>query len=264
MNWFNQNTTRTFFFFFFSYLIVLPSLWADSGKDSVQILLRDFAILNPDKVSYIHETERWCLINPRPEAVSEEFLIQLQDAFYHDVEASCRLYGWQYLVNWRALASKAARESFWGTSYLCNRAFNYFGIRRKNKEWICETFDFCETVERFDPNPAAFTAFPNFEASLWMFIHTIYSPHFLERLPDKGERVQEAIHYEREEGHRYWQMTEEGEIYANRISGNRYTAEEIIYTWSEHPINNLCVECSRQSDQRWIGKVIKAAERATY
>ena len=248
----------------FSFLFIFLPFSNNAQKDSVQVILRDFAILNPEKVSYIHETNRWHLNNPRPEAVPEELLLQLQDAFYYDIEASCRLYGWQYLVSWKALVSKAARESFWGTSYLCNRTFNYFGIRRKNKNWICEDFDFCETIEREDPHPSEFTLFPNFEISLWMFIHTIYSPHFLERLPDQGERVVQAIEYERKNGYHYWQMSPNGDFFANRLSGSRYTAEEIIYTWSEHPINNLCVECSRASDQRWVTKVIKAADRAKY
>ena len=194
------------------------------ATDSVQSILRSIAFESPDQVSYIHETSRWYLKHPRPEAVSEDILIQLQDAFYYDIEAICRLYGWQYLVNWRVLASKAARESFWGTSYLCNRTNNYFGIRSKNKEWICDIFNFCETVERNDPDPSDFAVFDNFESSLWMFIHTIYSPHFLERLPDQGERILAAIEYERKKGHPYWQMAEDGEMLSSRLSGSRYTA----------------------------------------
>ena len=234
------------------------------ARDSVQAVLRSIAFDYPDRVSYIHETNRWYLKNPRPEAVSEEVLMQLQDAFYFDIEVTCRLYGWQYLVSWRALASKAARESFWGTSYLCNRANNYFGIRRKNKDWVCDAFEFCETVERNDPAPSLFSVFNNFESSLWMFIHTIYSPHFLERLPDEGERVFEAIEYERQKGHPYWQMAEDGERLSARLRGRTYTDDEIIYTWSEHEKNNLCVKCSRESDKNWIGKLNKAANRAKY
>jgi hypothetical protein len=234
------------------------------SRDSVQAVLRILAEEHPEKVSYIHETSRWHLKNPRPEAVSEEFLLKLQDAFYYDIEASCRLYGWQYLVSWRVLASKAARESFWGTSYLCNRANNYFGIRSKNKEWICENFEFCESIERNDPLPSDFAIFEDFESSLWMFIHTIYSPHFLERLPDEGERIIEAIDYERKKGHPYWQIAEDGEMLSSRVPGKKYSEEEIIFTWSEHPKNNLCVECSRESDINWVGKVVRAANRAKY
>ena len=229
--------------------------------DNVQQLLEAWLHEAPDEVGFIPETGRYYLYNPRPEAVSEEMLEALHDAFYRDFHRLCRFYSTKYLVDWKVLLSKSARETFWGTSYLCNRGFNYFGIRRANKEWMCNPFQFCENIERMDPEPADFAIFPHFEASLWMFIHTIYSFHFLERLPDEGERVIMAIDFERENGIPFWKASVNGQTYSDWLTGDYYSMEEILYTWSGHPKNNLCVVCTPESDMRWIMKVVRAAER---
>lgn len=255
---------KSFFLFIWFCFFLIP-FWSTStptvSTDSVQLILQKLSKSDPDLVSFIPETKRWHLNNPRPEAISKKLLLRLHDAFYYDVEMKCRLYGWRYLVDWKVILSKAARESFWGTSYLCNRTYNYFGIRRKSKDWICNSFDYCETLKRNDPKLAAFVVFPDFESSLWMFIHTIYSRHFLERLPDGGVRVANAIFYERKNGIPYWQINERGELFADRLSGRRYSADDLIVTWSEHAINNLCIECSRASDYNWLAKVVRAEER---
>ncbi len=230
-------------------------------SDSVQAVLRQFARTHPYLVTQIPETGRWHLNVPRSEAVSPEQLTRLQDAFYYDIVPLCKLYGQKYLADWRALASKAARESFWGASYLCNRTHNYFGIRQKAKPWICESFYFCDGVTRNDPEPSEFASFPNFEASLWMFIHTMYSPHFLERLPDGGARIADAVEFERMNGIHYWENTSYGISLGQQIRGLMYSAEELIYTWSEHPVNNLCVNCSRATDREWVYKLIMADMR---
>ena len=229
--------------------------------DSVQVILESLSQKKPDLVDFIPETQRWYLTHPRPEAVSEKTLVQIQDAFYHDINTACRLYAWRYLLNWRALVAKAARESFWGTSFLCNRTFNYFGIRAKAKPWVCASFDFCSSVKRKDPKLAAFVVFPDFEKSLWMFIHTIYSHHYLERLPDLGSRVMGAIEFERRFGFHYWEGFERGFTFPQELGSRYYSIEEILATWSGHEINNLCVDCSRESDLHWIEKVNRAAER---
>ncbi|MCB0586099.1 MAG: glucosaminidase domain-containing protein [Phaeodactylibacter sp.] len=229
--------------------------------DSVQSVLYEFSVAYPHLVDQIPETGRWHLKVPRSETVTPEQLTRLQDAFYYDIAPLCRIYGYKYLADWRALASKAARETFWGTSYLCNRTNNYFGIRHKAKPWICESFNFCESVVRNDPEPSDFASFPNFEASLWMFIHTMYSAHFLERLPDQGGRIVDVIVFERMNGIHYWERTSYGITLCPQVQGQRYSAEELIYTWSEHPINNLCVDCSRASDREWVFKLIRADMR---
>lgn len=229
--------------------------------DSVQSVLQELAFSHPFMVAQIPETGRWHLLVPRSEAVTPEQLTRLQDAFYYDIVPLCKLYGEKYLADWRALASKAARESFWGTSYLCNRTSNYFGIRQKAKPWICEAFYFCDGVTRNDPEPSDFASFPNFEASLWMFIHTMYSAHFLERLPDQGARIADAIFFERMNGIHYWERTAYGISVGHQLRGPMYSAEELIYTWSEHPINNLCVNCSRETDREWVYKLIRADMR---
>jgi len=230
-------------------------------EDSVQAILETLSQTKPKLVDFIPETQRWYLTRPRPDAVPEKILVQIQDAFYHDINTACRLYAWRYLLNWRALVAKAARESFWGTSFLCNRTFNYFGIRAKAKPWICSAFDFCASVERKDPKLAAFVVFPDFESSIWMFIHTIYSQHYLERLPDLGSRIMGAIEFERRFGFHYWEGYERGFTFPQELGSQYYSIEETLATWSGHEINNLCVDCSRESDLHWIEKVNRAAER---
>lgn len=240
----------------------LPSKTTQRG-DSVQLVLKEMNQFYPQLVRYIPETNRLYLHRAQPEAVPEEYVVRLQSAFFYDFGAVCEYYGLKYLADWRAIASKAARETYWGTSYLCNRTNNYFGIRRMNKNWVCESFGYCETVVRNDPEPAEFVVFPSFEVSVWMFIHTIYSPHFLERLPDMGERVLFAIRYERATGIRYWDLPRnDSPIFADQLTGGIYTTEELIYTWSEHTINNLCVNCSRETDREWIGKLDQAVNRS--
>lgn len=232
-----------------------------SGHTNVQGVLRAMAEYYPDKLGYIAETGRYYILVPRSEAVPEAWLVRIQEAFYADISGYCQQYGNKYLADWRALASKAARESFWGTSYLCNRINNYFGIRQKAKPWVCESFGFCEGYTRNDPQPSEFVSFPSFEASLWMFIHTMYSLHFLERLPDQGERVIDAIAFERMNGIHYWENTAYGISMGPQLKASLYTTEELIYTWSEHPINNLCVNCSRQTDREWVDKLVRAGLR---
>ncbi|MBK7873455.1 MAG: glucosaminidase domain-containing protein [Saprospiraceae bacterium] len=234
---------------------------SNAQTDQVQIILQKLAKSKPELVGYIPETGRAYLITPREEAVPAAFIPQLQDAFYKDAGELCKIYGQRYLADWRALLSKAARESFWGASYLCNRANNYFGIRSMNKSWACESFFFCETVLRNDPEPSDFIIFEDFESSLWMFIHTIYSDHFLERLPDYGTRVAQAIRKEREMSVHYWEFADYDIPFVRQLPAAAYTYDELIYTWSEHEINNLCVNCDRQTDRNWIAKVERAEKR---
>jgi hypothetical protein len=247
-------------------LPAMASEWIDSTPavrgDSVQSVLWRLSVKSPELVSYIPETKRLYLTRMQRKWLSDQLIKQLQDAFHYDVSPICKRYGMMYLADWRALVSKSARESFWGTSYLCNRTFNYFGIWRLNKPWICETFGFCEILTRNDPAPADFVVFPNFEGSLWMFIHTIYNRHYLERLPDRGERVESAIEFERNYGTPYWHANFFGQRYAEYLSGAPYSAEDLIYTWSEHPTFNLCENCSRQTDREWIALVEQTAYRA--
>ncbi|HMN90681.1 MAG TPA: hypothetical protein PKD70_13625 [Saprospiraceae bacterium] len=230
--------------------------------DSVQSLLRRLAKVHPQLVGFIPETDRLYLITPRQDALPPEWVPRLQDAFYYDVHQLCRFYGYKYLADWRVLLAKASRETFWGASYLCNRAYNYFGIRQLNKPWACASFFYCETVTRNDPEPAEFIIFDSFETSLWMFIHTIYSHHFLQRFPDMGARVVAAIQAERYMSIHYWELADYGIDFPRQLLHEGYTDEEIIYTWSEHPINNLCLNCSRQTDREWITKVVLAEKRA--
>lgn len=231
------------------------------ARDSVQIILAALAQAAPEKVLYLESTQRWCLKEARADAIDEDWLLLLQQAFYEDVKAHCRMYGWRYLVNWRALLAKAARETFWGTSFLCNHTSNYFGIRAKAKPWICDSFGFCETIEKNDPDLAAFAIFPNFEASLWMFIHTIYSRHYLDRLPDLGSRVVGAIEFERRFGFHYWEGFDRGFTFPPELGSRQYSIEETLATWTGHEINNLCVNCSWESDLKWIEKVNRTAGR---
>jgi len=253
------------------FLIALPlSLTAQplekassmSAPDSVQHTLHLLAQQAPDLVGFIPGTGRRYIKVPRSSALPERWVNRIQDAFYYDTHQVCRAYGRRYLVDWHALASKAARESFWGCSYLANRTFNYFGIRHKAKEWICDRMGFCAYVMRNDPEPAAFAVFPDFERSLWVFIHTIYSQHFLERLPDYGRQVVDAVAYERLTGRPYWVLSADGQRFARQLRGYPYTAEELIYTWSEHAINNLCINCTRATDWEWVRKIKRAEERA--
>lgn len=230
--------------------------------DSVQVVLRELSRTYPELVSYIPETGRWHLNTPKPEGIPAFMLPRLQDAFYYDAGLFCQFYGRKYLADWQAILAKAARETFWGASYLCNRAFNYFGIRREGKPWVCESFQFCRTIVRNDPEPADFVVFPDFETSLWMFIHTIYSFHFLERLPDYGDRVVNAMYFERKHGVPYWESAPGAEMLGWQLQGDVYSYEELIYTWSEHPFNNLCVNCSRETDLNWISQISDAASRS--
>lgn len=230
--------------------------------DSVQQVLAHLATFKNanDLVDYLPETQRWYLTLPHSE-VSDHLLTKLQDAFLYDVESYCQYYAWKYSIDWRVLASKAARESFWGTSYLANRSLNFFGIRLANKEWACSIFGFCESIEKDDPMPADFIIFPNFDASLWMFVHTIYSPHYLARLPDKGAAVAAAIEFERQHGVHYWQYSSAGDIFAQQLYNYAYSPKTIINSWSGYEINNLCVDCSRESDLKWLAKIERAIER---
>jgi len=230
--------------------------------DSVQHTLYLLAQKAPDLVGFIPETGRRYVLVPRSSTLPEHWVQRIQDAFFYDIQSLCKRYAQLYLADWRALASKAARESFWGCSYLSNRTFNYFGIRHRAKEWICDRLGYCGYVMRNDPEPAAFAVFPSFERSLWVFIHTIYSQHFLERLPDAGKQVVDAIAYERYYGRPYWAPPVDSPAFPNPLRGYPYTADEMIYTWSEHPINNLCINCSRATDRKWVNKIILAEDRA--
>lgn len=240
----------------------LPLVTQVPPGDSVQIVLHQVAMEQPQLVGFIPETGRYYLLDPRREVVPEQITIQLQDAFYYDVSAWCIAYGKFYLADWATIMSKTARETFWGASYLCNRTNNYFGLRRKGKEWMCQVFGFCEVVIKDDPEPTEFVVFPNFSASLWMFMHTIYSRHYLLRLPDKGESVAGAIAFERRHGRHYWEATDREHYYAPQLAGRPYSPDELIYTWSEHPMNNLCINCNRQTDREWVDKIWVANERA--
>ena len=233
-----------------------------ASADNVQLVLMGMKEKYPSLIGFIEETGRYYLLYPRRDAVPEVMVEEIQDAFFADISELCKQYGNLYLADWMALASKAARESFWGTSYLSNSTFNYFGIRHKAKPWICDSLFFCGSLVKNDPEPAAFAVFPNFETSLWIFIHTIYSRHFLERLPDAGARVAEVIEFERMNGIRYWKKTSYGISFGGLIMGRPYTANELINTWSGHEINNLCIDCSRETDRKWIHKLIDADVRS--
>lgn len=231
------------------------------GDDHVQQALAELETIAPGLVGHIEETRRRYIKVPRSSALPGRWQERLQDAFYKDAAAACQLYGKLYLADWRAILSKAARESFWGTSFLANRTFNYFGIRHNGKPWICKRLGFCAYHVRNDPAPASFVIFPNFEASAWAFMHTIYSGHFLARLPDGGIQVADAIQFERDHGIHYWDYTAKGQHYAELITGRPYSAQALIYTWSGHPINNLCVNCDRSSDWQWVEKIIRVENR---
>lgn len=230
-------------------------------SDSIQTLLKNLRRTAPEMVRLIPETGRYYLYVQDRSALTDELVEKLQTAFYHDISALCKLYGFKYLADWRVLVGKAARESFWGTSYLCNRTFNYFGIWKKNKPWACESFKFCDEVRRTDLVPADFLVFPDFESCLWMFIHTMYSDHFRERLPDWGMRVVDAIEYERATGMHYWEAPPGNHALTVQLPGTAYTVEELIYTWSEHDKFNMCLNCNRSTDRAWVSKVELAASR---
>ena len=222
---------------------------------TVQDVLARWAAVNPDKFGQVAESGRYYLLEAKPDLTPEALQLELQEAFYREYAPVCQQYGQRYLLSWRLLLAKAARETFWGASQLCNRGQNYFGIRTASKPWICEQFRYCGTLNYYDPDYAAFATFPNFEASLWMFIHTIYSGHYLARYPDLGNRVFAAIAFERRTGNPYWVPTRDDYFYATQLPGDPYTQAETIYTWSEHPINNLCTACDRASDHRWLDKL---------
>ncbi|MEQ8704350.1 MAG: hypothetical protein RIC19_10545 [Phaeodactylibacter sp.] len=247
-------------------LLMQVGLWAAPypqpvEEDHVQQALAALETAAPNLVGYIPETQRRYIKVPRSSALPDQWQERLQNAFYQDAAAACQLYGHLYLADWRALLAKAARESFWGTSFLANRTFNYFGIRHHGKPWICQQLGFCAHHVRDDPTPAAFVVFPNFEASAWAFMHTIYSGHFLVRLPDGGIQVADAIQFEREHGIHYWDYTARGQTYAAILNGVPYSAQSLIYSWSGHPINNLCINCDRASDWEWVQKIIRIEER---
>lgn len=231
-------------------------------RDSVQVVLRKMAQTAPTLVGYIPETGRHYLKDTRREAIPEDWLLTLQDAFFSDTRNLCQFYGRLYLADWKALLSKAARESFWGASYLCNRTRNYFGIRRANKDWVCTSFSYCKTFDMTLDMPEGYVQFFSFESSLWMFIHTIYSPHYLERLPDGGGKVASAIQYERKYKVHYWQPAGSAYFFAAELPGGVYSASQLIYTWSGHPINNYCENCDRATDWEWVRKVEVAEQRA--
>lgn len=235
---------------------------AVAGESHVQRVLQSIRETDPELVGRIPENGRYYLVRAHASVVSEKQLEQLQEAFYLDVTTTCKFYAGMYLLDWRVLVAKSARETFWGASYLCNRTNNYFGIWLKNKPWICETFGFCGSHTRNDPRPADFALFPSFEKSLWMFIHTIYSFHYRERLPDRGERIYGAIGFERTYGIHYWQDNYYGHHFDDNLSGPIYHMNHLIYSWSEHEEGfNLCVECTRESDKKWVYQVMQTEYR---
>lgn len=249
--------------------LLLIALFAGSSQlsaratdiDRVQAVLKEWHRLRPDLVGLLPEQQRYYLLKAGSAGTPEELIRAVQEAFYLDYSPVCQQYGNRYLLDWPTLLAKAARETFWGTSLLSNRARNYFGLRTRSKEWMCSSFSYCSSVSYRDPEPAEFAVFPNFEASLWMFIHTIYAAHYLERLPDRGERVVEAILYEKRTGHPYWRPRPGGQLLTFQLPGRPYRSEEMIYTWSGHEMNNLCINCDRQSDWDWVGQVLRVAER---
>ncbi len=241
----------------------VPEVLAPVAKGNhVQQVLQSIMETAPELVGQIPENSRYYLIRAHASVVSEDQLKQLQEAFYLDVTATCQFYARMYLLDWKVLVAKSARETFWGASFLCNRTNNYFGIWLKNKSWICSTFGFCGTLTRNDPAPADFAFFPSFEKSLWMFIHTIYSFHYRERLPDQGERIYGAIGFERTYGVNYWKENHYGDYYIDHLEGPVYHMNHLIYSWSEHEEGfNLCIECTRESDKKWVFQVMQTEYR---
>ena len=243
--------------FIFLFILQLPTSVA---AQDVQEVLAKWDKNHPDLVKRL-PNGRFYLRNARSSTTPPQMEAQLQEAFYREYADICHLYGKRYLLDWRTLLAKAARETYWGSSLLCNSAQNFFGIRMANKEWICENFRYCEVIEYKDPELTYFSVFPDFAASLWMFIHTICSYHYLERLPDQGERIKSAISFERQNGAHYWEEVPGAYFRALVLPGACYTDEQIIATWSGYEINNLCVACDRQSDHEWIGRILAVADR---
>lgn len=227
---------------------------AQQTVENVQLVLQNIKKSYPSKVVLIPETKRLYL-KAKPGELPENLVEQLQIAFIKDMASYCKYYGGKYLLDWKLLLSKSARETYWGASYLCNRTFNYFGIRRTHKPWACQSFGFCQSLVRNDPDPAPFIVFENFEQSLWMFIHTIYSDHYLIRYPDRGSAVFQMITYERTVGQQYWRRTTDGSYYTHQLAGRPYPTEVVINTWSGHESFNLCVNCSPATDKVWIKKI---------
>lgn len=240
---------------FFAFLLLSAVCRGQTVKSKVQSFLAEIAERDPNKVSFILETRKWYLNQPRSGYLNEADETRLKAAFIEDIGQITKAFAWKYLLDWKLIAAKAARETFWGTSYLCNKAQNYFGIRTQSKPWACEVFGFCDGVVRNDPTPASFIAFPDYEASLWMFIHTIYNTHFLARYPDQGLSVKAAILYERKYGRHYWQGKGGVKQFAAQLSPQAYTALQTIKTWSGYKNNNLCIACDVKSDLNWISKV---------
>lgn len=233
------------------------SLWGqlpNRSSETVQDVLEGWYKRRPELMERLYNG-RLCLKSARAERTPPALEQALKEAFYQENAPLCREYGRRYLLDWRLLLAKSARETYWGSSRLCNSATNYFGIRVASKEWMCEVFEYCEAVEYTDPDLAYFYVFDDFEDSLWMFIHTIYNRHFLERLPDAGARVTQAIEFERRSGWPYWNAPSDEPFHALQLPGAPYTSAAIIDTWSGYPINNLCVQCDPQSDHDWIAKV---------
>ena len=111
-------------------------------------------------------------------------------------------------------------------------------------------------------NAEGYVQFFGFESSLWMFVHTIYSPHYLARLPDGGGRVAAAIQFERKNKVHYWEHAGQAYFFATELPGSPYSAAQLIYTWSEHAINNYCENCNRLTDWEWVQKIQVAESRA--
>ncbi len=221
---------------------------------TVQDVLEGWYGNRPDIIERL-PNGRFCLKSARSATTPTALEEALKEAFYLEHADLCKEYGRRYLLDWRLLLAKAARETYWGSSRLCNNASNYFGIRVASKEWMCDRFEYCEAVSYRDPEHTYFYVFDDFEDSLWMFIHTIYNRHFLERLPDAGERVVRAIDYERRTGWPYWDAPVDEPFFALQLPGVPYSSDSVINTWSGYPINNLCVQCDPRSDHEWIARV---------
>ncbi len=240
-------------------LLLSANVNAQSGA-TVQSVLESWYRARPDLMERL-PNGRLHLKRARAESTPPELEAALQEAFYQEHMPMCVEYGRRYLIDWHLLLAKAARETYWGSSKLSNLARNYYGIRLGAKEWICRSFGYCQVSDHFDPEPTYFFMFDGFESSLWMFIHTIYSRHFLERLPDGGTRVALAIEYERRTGRHYWMDGPDAPAFTWQLAGAPYANEEVITTWSGYSMNNLCVECDPHSDLDWINKVHRVEVR---
>ena len=251
-----KNKTQLSFFVIAICLFFLTNRGLSQGSTSkVQQLLSEIAERQPEKVTYILETKRWYLNNPRMGYLVPTDEAKLKAAFLEDISSLTKIYAWKYLLDWKLIVAKAARETFWGSSFLCNRANNYFGIRTKSKPWACSIFNYCDGVVRNDPYPASFIVFPDYEASLWMFVHTIFSAHFRARYSDDGARIIDAIAFERRYGIHYWQAHGLIQQYSGQLNAKAYTAIETAKTWSGYKANNLCVACDVTSDLDWVNQV---------